>query len=73
MEETRVSKYQEYRASINKEGAKSFRAPKNTKEVSTEMGLFLKMQKQKRVENILIIATICVIILLLVIFGLKLF
>ena len=73
MKETRVSKYQQYRKSISKKGSKGFFAPSTTEEVSIEMGLFLKMQKQKRVENILIIATICVIILLLVIFGLKLF
>ncbi len=73
MKETRVSKYSKYRKSISKGDSKGFLAPSKSKEVSTEMGLFLKMQKQKRAENILIIATICVIILLLVIFGFKLF
>lgn len=73
MKETRVSKYQQYRNSISKGESKSFFAPQKPEEVSTEMGLFLKMKTKKRVENIVIIAIGLVIITLLLIFGLKLF
>ena len=73
MEETRVSKYQEYRASINKEGAKGFRAPKNTKEVSKEMGLFLKNERIRNIENLSIVAIMLTILVLLVVYGVILF
>ena len=73
MKETRVSKYRQYRKSISKGDSKGFFAPQKTEEVSTEMGLFLKMKTKKRVENIIIISICLVIITLLVIFGLRLF
>jgi len=73
MKETRVNKYSKYRKSISNGDSKGFLAPSKSEEVSNEMGLFLKMQKRKRVENILIIALCLAIILTLVIVGLKLF
>ena len=72
MKETRVAKFEQYRASIANNGSKSFRAP-SKKQVSPEMGLFLKLQNKKIVENLLVIALICAIVVLLVIFGIKLF
>lgn len=73
MKETRVSKYQQYRNSISKGESKRFFATQKPEEVSTEMGLFLKMKTKKRVENIVIIAICLLIVTLLLIFGLKLF
>ena len=72
MEESRVKKFEQYRNSISKEGSKNFRAPSN-EEVSTEMRLFLKLKNRKIIENLLIIGVIIAIVLVLVIFGIKLF
>ena len=73
MKETRVSKYQQYRKSISKKGSKGFFAPSKTEEVSTEMGLFLKLKKKRTIENAVIISVCAVIVLTLLIVGLKLF
>lgn len=73
MKETRVNKYQQYRNTIAKEDRKSFFAPNKSEEVSTEMGLFLKLKKRQRIENIAILSICLIIILLLIIFGIKLF
>ena len=72
MEESRVKKFEQYRNSISKEGSKNFRAP-SKEEVSPEMGLFLKLQNRKIVENLLVVALILVILVLLIVFGIKLF
>ena len=73
MKETRVSKYQQYRKSISKKVSKGFFAPSKTEEVSTEMGLFLKLKKKRTIENAVIISVCAVIVLTLVIVGLRLF
>ncbi len=73
MKETRVKKYQNYRKSILKGDSKGFFAPKNEGEVSVEMGLFLKLQRRKNIENIVIISIIAAIIIAMVVFGLILF
>ena len=73
MKESRVSKYQQYRDSISKEDSKSFFAPSKAEEVSPEMRLFLKIEKKQTIENIVIFSICLVIIILLIIFGIKLF
>ena len=73
MKESRVSKYQQYRDSINNEDSKSFRAPSKEEEVSAEMRLFLKMQKKQTLENVSILASCLVLITLIVVFGFILF
>ena len=73
MKESRVQKYQQYRDSISKEDSKTFHAPQTAKEVSKEMGLFLKLQRKKNIENIVILSLIFSVILVLLIFGFVLF
>ena len=69
MEETRVSKYKQYRKSISKKGSKSFLAPFKKDEVSNEMGLFLKIDRRRKAENITILSLCAMIIIVLIIFG----
>lgn len=73
MKESRVQKYQQYRDSISKEDSKTFHAPQTTKEVSKEMGLFLKIQKKQKIENIVVLSICFVIITVLIVFGFRLF
>ena len=73
MKETRVSKYQQYRKSISKKGSKGFFAPSKQEEVSTEMGLFLKLKKKRYIENAVLITLCAAIILTLIIVGFRLF
>ena len=72
MEESRVKKFEQYRNSISKEGSKNFRAPSN-EEVSTEMGLFLKNERIRNIENLSIVAVMLTILILLVVYGVILF
>ena len=73
MKESRVNKYQEYRDSISKEDSKTFLAPSKSEEVSPEMRLFLKIERKKIVENTLIISICLTIVILLIVYGIKLF
>lgn len=73
MKESRVSKYQEYRDSISKEGSKVFSSPSNKEQVSPEMRLFLKIERKKIMENLLVIALILAISITLLVYGIKLF
>jgi hypothetical protein len=73
MKETRVKKYSNYRKSILKGDSKSFLALSKSEEVSPEMGLFLKLQRKKNIENIVILSLIFSVILVLLIFGFILF
>ena len=73
MKESRVNKYKQYRDSISKEDSKRFFAPSKHEEVSTEQGLFLKIQRRKNIENITIISLCVAIVTLIVSFGIILF
>ena len=73
MKETRVKKYQSYRKSILKGDSNRFFAPSKQEEVSPEMGLFLKLQRRKNIENIIIISMILAIVITLLVYGLILF
>ena len=73
MKETRVQKYQQYRKSIAKENSKGFNAHSKEEKVSPEAGLFLKIQKRKKVENIVMIATMVAVSTLIITFGFVLF
>lgn len=73
MKETRVKKYSNYRKSILKGDSKGFLALSKSEEVSPEMGLFLKLQRKKNIENIVILSLIFSVILVLLIFGFILF
>ena len=73
MKESRVNKYKQYRDSISKEDSKRFFATSKHEEVSTEQGLFLKIQRRKNIENITIISLCVAIVTLIVTFGIILF
>ena len=75
MKESRVKKYKKYRDSISKESKKStsFFAPSKEGKVSTKMELFLKLERKNLLINVFVISLILLIVILLVVFGLKLF
>ena len=73
MKESRVNKFKDYRDSITNEDRKVFLAPSKEKKVSLEAGLFLKVQRKKWIEIGSVFAICLTIILLLVIYGIKLF
>ena len=72
MSETRVSKYQEYRDSFTKKD-QSFITPKKETSLSINQGLFLKIEKRKKIENILIISPIIAILIAIVVCGIIVF
>ncbi len=75
MKESRVDKFKDYRDSISKEGkkSKSFKSPKNQENISSEMQLYLEMQHKNTVVNVFLLSIVVVILILLIVFGIKVF